>query len=558
MKIKILLMAMIILGLGVSAQIAPDKYYVQFTDKNDSPYSLNEPSEYLTQRALDRREKQNIKIDMYDIPVNPQYLTGVKNKGVTLLNATRWLNGVTIETDDPSLLDLVNSLPYVEEIFKMPNNPSLNKKAFFENEIIQQVFTPDYSLKWNTTSTYDYGKAEWQIEQIHGIGLHDAGYDGKGIVIAVLDGGFNGVLEHPVFDSIRSNGQILGTKDYVNGGDNVYTGSAHGKSVLSTIAANSPGVMVGTAPKASFWLLRTEDTDSENVIEEYNWISAAEYADSLGADVINSSLSYVGFDIPEWDHTYEDLDGNTAVSTIGADMATSKGIFVCNSAGNSGGGDFPWNGAPADADSVFSIGAVDSTGNKAGFSSIGPTTDGRIKPAVVALGAGTYVAYGIDVVGKGNGTSYSSPIIAGMTACLIQANPTIPVMQIQKAIKQSGTQRFNPDNLIGWGIPNYELANSVMTTLENQMATHEDLFRLWPNPLTNGNLNIEFAKDLKGEIKLVMMNATGSVLFAKEINLSSTSQKVELSGQIRHLASGVYFLKIIAGDRVEVKQIVKN
>ena len=561
MKSRFILFVLVLTSLQVFSQIDIDstKYYVQFTDKNNSPYSINEPEAFLTQRAIDRRDKQGISIVENDLPVNPQYLLGVKNKGVTLLNPTKWLNGVTIETDDPSLLELVNNLPYVLDVYKFPKSKEGYKKDFFEEEEIDQFIpSDDVSKKNGSATTYNYGLAELQINQINGVPLHEAGYDGKGVVIAVLDGGFSGVPEHYVFDSIWANNQILGTKDFVHPGGSVFTESGHGKSVLSTMAANAPGEMVGTAPKADYWLLRSEYVPTENVIEEYNWVSAAEFADSVGADVINSSLSYVDFDMPEWDHSYEDLDGNTAVSSRGADIAVSKGILVVNSAGNSGNSEFPYNGAPADADSVFSIGAVDTESNRASFSSIGPTADGRIRPVVMALGSGTTVAYGTDIIGSGSGTSYSSPIIAGMSACLIQANPNMKVMQIQAAIKESGNYSDNPDNYMGWGIPDYELANSIMTTIEKLPANSENLVHVWPSPFTSGNFTIQFAKEFTGKVDVELLSTTGNLLFKKTIKLNKGSDMIELSSSLNDLAVGIYFLRVIAGDRFEVERVVKQ
>lgn len=558
MKAKGLFLILVLFGFQLFSQIDENKYYVQFTDKNNSPYSLNQPEEFLTQRAIDRRDRQGISIIENDLPVNPQYLTGVKNKGVTLLNPTKWLNGVTIETDDPSLLPLISALPYVLDIYKFPKSKEGYKKDFFEVEEMETLTAEENLHKSKMATTYSYGQAELQIDQINGIPLHEAGYDGKGVVIAVLDGGFVGVNEHPVFDSIWANNQILGTKDFVHPGGSVFTESGHGKSVLSTMAANSPGEMIGTAPKADYWLLKSEYVTTENVIEEYNWVSAAEFADSVGADVINSSLSYVGFDMPEWDHSYEDLDGNTAVSTIGADIAVSKGILVVNSAGNSGNSEFPYNGAPADGDSVFSIGAVGADGLRAAFSSIGPTADGRIRPVVMAMGSGTIVAYGTEVVGPGSGTSYSSPIIAGMSACLIQANPNMKVMQIQAAIKQSGSYSSDPDNYMGWGIPDYELANSIMTTVEKLPADNGNLVRVWPNPFSSGNLNVKFTNEVSGQVDIQLLSATGNLLNSQSMKVSVNSNTVDLSSNLTGLPGGIYFLRVITDDKIEVKRIVKQ
>jgi len=303
-------------------------------------------------------------------------------------------------------------------------------------------------------------------------------------------------------------------------------------------------------------LLRPEYVLSENVVEEYNWVSAAEFADSVGADVINSSLSYVDFDMPQWDHPYSDMDGNTAVATIGADIAASKGILVHNSAGNSGGSAWPWNGAPADADNILSIGAVDGTGNYAGFSSIGPTFDGRIKPAVAAQGAGTIVAYGIEGIGPGSGTSYSSPVMTGMSTCLWQAYPEKSMMEIQQAIKESASQFNNPDNLLGWGIPDFADAWSILTTIERKLGADESLLYVYPNPFNN-TLSVEI-QDTAGEtVQLEIVGMTGELISSISIQLTSHSIVHQITG-LGQLPQGMYLLRVISNDRVGVKRIIKQ
>ena len=554
-QITLIVTTILFVGIQAIAQIAPNKYYIQFTDKNNSPYSIDNPQEFLTQRAIDRRNAHNIDIVANDIPVNTTYLQGVAAVGVDLLFATRWFNGVTIYTSNPLLIDEILALPYVESSRKLQNRYNPAKKAFFENESYGEALTESDLKNSNTSMGLDYGFSHGQIDQINGIPLHDQGFQGQGMVIAVLDGGFEGVVEHPVFDSLWANGQILGNKDFVHVGGNVFTESSHGKSVLSCMGANQPGEMIGTAPAASYWLLRSEDVITENLIEEYNWVSAAEFADSVGADVINSSLSYIDFDMPQWDHPYSDMDGNTAIATIGGDIAAGKGILVHNSAGNSGGGSWPWNGAPADGDSVFSIGAVDISDNRAGFSSIGPTFDGRIKPAVMALGAGATVAYGIINVGPANGTSFSSPIMAGMSTCLWQAYPEKNVMEIQQAIKESASQFNNPDNLMGWGIPNFESAGWILTTIERKLSEDESLVHVYPNPFKQ-SLNIEI-QDVAGEtLKLELISMTGELILSETVQLQSG--KVHAFGKLDQLVKGVYFLRIVSNDQVAVRRLVKQ
>jgi len=551
---NLIILAVLLFGLQSFATVAPNKYYNPFTDKNNSPYSIGQPEDFLTQRALDRRTTQDISIVENDIPVNPQYIQGVTDQGAEILNATRWLNGVTIYTTSSSVLGAIMDLPYVENVRALLDlNPGI-KKSFFEEEMVGDKL---YETTTRSADELDYGQADFQISQINGKPLHDEGYRGEGMVVAVLDGGFIDAEIHPVFDSLWINNQILGTKSFVNIGGSVFVESGHGKSVLSCMGANIPGVMVGTAPEASYWLLHSEDVKSENLIEEYNWISAAEFADSVGADVINSSLSYVGFDDPQWDHTYDDLDGNTAVATYGGDIATSKGILVCNSAGNSGNDEFPWNGAPADGDSVLSVGSVRNDNKRSGFSSIGPTADGRIRPVTMALGSNATVAYGDSGVATGSGTSFSSPIIAGMSTCLWQANPNMKVMDIYEAIKESGSQSNNPDNQMGWGIPDYALANSILTTVENRDKARLELVTVWPNPFTR-SLNIKFNIKTARGVKIELRNIEGTLLYHENLQINGIGQVTDLGWDWQNLPSGIYILLVKTSEGVEVERLIKQ
>lgn len=561
MKLNNLLFTLLLVcafGLTTYGQIAPDKYYIQFTDKNSSPYSIDQPQEFLSQRAIDRRTTQGIAIANNDLPVNPQYIQGVEDAGADILFPTKWLNGVTITTTSESVLQAIKELPYVANVRSLIGQENDEDKAFFENEDFGEKYRPEAGNQKSTASDYDYGWADTQIEQLNGTQLHDDGFRGESMVIAVLDGGFSGVVEHPVFDSLWANDQILGTKSFVNKGGSVFVESQHGMKVLSCMGANSPGAMIGTAPKASYWLLHTEDVKSENIIEEYNWVSGAEFADSAGADIINSSLSYVDFDDPQWDHVYEDFDGNTAPATKGADIAASKGILIFNSAGNSGNSEFPYNGAPADGDSVISVGAVDVDGNRASFSSIGPTSDGRIRPVIMGLGYGAAVAEGIEGISFGSGTSFSSPIIAGMSACLWQTKKEMKVMQVYQALKESGSTYSNPDNLMGYGIPNYEQARSVLTTVEYQVSEMDDLVNAFPNPFTHV-LNLTFNTNLNDDVRLELINPQGAMVYTQVINnIKGTEQSTSLSNVISELPNGIYFLKIISGDRFEVERLIKQ
>ena len=299
-----------------------------------------------------------------------------------------------------------------------------------------------------------YGGAYDQVYQLRVNELHDMGYDGTGVVIAVLDGGFVGTDIHECFDNMREEGRLLGIRDFVYGSESVYSQSAHGTSCLSTIAAYVPNTMVCTAPKASFYLIHTEDGEGENIVEEYNWVSGAEYADSLGVDVCTTSLGYIDFDIPEWDHPFAHFDGHTAPMTIGAEIAVSRGIICTNSAGNEGDGVCTL-GIPADAEHVLTIGAVDANGERAYFSSVGPTYDGRIKPDVMSQGEYCTVMNVDGTITHANGTSFASPILCGMVACYWQANPKKTAHQIMEEIRQRGNNVEHPNNVFGYGIPDF-------------------------------------------------------------------------------------------------------
>jgi serine protease AprX len=555
-KISFLIsLAFILLSGLVVAQIAPNTYYIQFSDKHDSPYSIYEPEEFLTQRAIERRQAQGISITEQDLPVNPFYLEAVAELGPTMLFPTKWLNGVTIYTTDPGILAAINELPFVVNIRSLAEGevPAQPKpKDFFANESITDGTIPAAKSTAGLPSI-NYGSGFNQIDQINGIPLHNAGYLGQGMVIALLDGGYTNTNVHPAFDSLLINGQILGTKDFVEPGGDVFTQSSHGTAVLSTIASNVPGQLVGTAPKAHFWLLRPEYVPTENLVEEYNWVSAAEFADSVGANIINSSLGYINFDMPQHNHPYSHMDGNTCIVTIGADIAASKGILVVNSAGNSGNNNqFPYIGAPADGFDVFSIGAVDANGLRASFSSIGPTFDLRIKPDVMARGLGAAVASGSSGFGSANGTSFSSPIIAGMSACLWQANPDFTNMEIKQAIMLSGNFAHNPDIYMGHGIPNYEMANANLTSLRNQKENKNNLIRLYPNPFAHQITVIAMDTAIH---KIQVYDIDGRMLFNIEHKLQPEK---ELEKLLPGLRSGVYVVHVFGNFNQQVLKVVKG
>jgi serine protease AprX len=553
---KFLTFLIILLSTQISAQIAPGKYFVQFTDKNNTPYSLSNPLEFLTERAIQRRENQAIPLVENDLPVNPAYLQGVAQTGASILFPSKWLNGVTIQTSSQAVLNAIAALPYVSGmrgLFEEPLKQKIKEKIFFENESISNSLKPEVSED-KSGSFFDFGTGFTQINQINGIPLHTAGFRGHGMVMALLDGGYSGVDTHIAFDSIRLSGQILGTKDFTEPGGSVYNQSSHGTAVLSTIASNRPGQLIGTAPKASFWLLRPEFVATEHVIEEYNWVSAAEFADSVGVDVINSSLGYIDFDFPQWNHPYNHMDGNTCVVTIGADIASSKGILVVNSAGNSGSNSsFPYIGAPADGFSVFSIGAVNGSGVRASFSSVGPTFDGRIKPDVMAMGAGTAVTgSGSTGFSFSNGTSFSSPVLAGMATCLWQAKPDYTNLQIKQAIMMSADNSANPNVTYGHGIPDFMIAYSILTSIDTGDNPQVKLIDIYPNPFSTSIL-VYFRDSRMVNVKVY--DIQGRLQLQGEYD---SFQTTSLQSALLELHSGMYMIHAKAGNSVQKIKIIKN
>lgn len=532
MKNIFLVAFLLISGIAFS-QVAPNYYAIKFTDKDNNEYSLENPEEFLTQRSIDRRTSQDIAYDLTDLPMTDSYIQQVAEIGVEVKRRVKWINTILVKTGNASLIDEILELPFVEHATKIVDEnafPPVKPKNFFEVEKTWPEEVLNISQE-KSASELNYGQAYEQIDLINGIPLHDMGYQGQGMVIAVLDGGFFGVDERIVFDSLWENNQILGARDFASEENNAYSGSTHGTKVLSTMAANWPGQMVGTAPKADYWLLRTEYTDYENIIEEYNWLVGAAFADSVGADIINSSLGYTTYDDPNMDHSWADLDGNTAIVTIGADLAAKKGILPVNSAGNEGNSSWMYISHPADGDSVFAIGATNIYGEIVGFSSRGYPLDPRIKPNICAVGSGTTVADAYsDYITTSNGTSFSSPTIAGMTACLWQANPGFTNQDIMNALQFSASQASSPDKVYGYGIPDYEAANAIVGIEKPDIE--ESAVSLYPNPVKEVlNFDRIFEKT-----ELTIFDISGKEVY--NTNLSGSQL------DIGFLPDGFYLLKL--------------
>lgn len=430
--------------------------WVFFKDKPKADDFLSNPSTMLSAKALERRAKQGIDLDEKDVPIEESYYNTVKSVfGITVLAKSKWLNAIHIQAPQFIIETLVNQNDFISKV-EYADKSLNNEKRNFR---VQKRNVEPHNKFEKVTEDFTYGETETQIKMLKADVLHKKGFTGKGIVIAVIDAGFPNVNTLDAFKRLRDNNQILGGYDFVERNTNFYVGNAHGTHVLSTIAGyikSSEINFVGTAPNASFYLFRTENANKEEIIEESLWVEAAEKADSLGIDIINTSLGYNTFDNAQHSHTYADLNGKTAFISKGAEIAASRGMIVINAAGNEGDSEWKYVNVPADAASVLAVGAVTKAGNVVNFSSKGPTFDGRIKPDVSALGSSSAIIHYTGTVVKSSGTSFASPITAGAVACLWQAYPNKTASEIIQQIKKGSHKYKTPDNNYGYGIPDFE------------------------------------------------------------------------------------------------------
>ena len=515
---------------------AQETYFVRFRDKGHSPYSLERPQEYLSERALERRLRQQIDIDSTDLPVTPAYVEQLADAGAQVLYPLRWLNGAVVRADG-AVASAIAALPHVVGIELVRKNAGAKSKKS----------TQDIAVN----DSYSYGYAQKQIEQLGGHRLHQQGFTGEGYVIAVLDAGFLHVDVHPVFDGMRLAGRLLGTRDFVNPQSSIYEENSHGAQVLSTMVGLIPGQMIGTAPQAQYWLIRTEDDATEQPIEEYNWIAGAELADSVGADVVNTSLGYNTFDDDSHNHTYADLDGQTTPITIGANMAASKGMLMVVSAGNEGSNDWHYIAAPADSPDVLTVGAVDEQGRVSYFSSRGPSADGRIKPDVCAMGVNaTVMARATTGLSQNSGTSFSGPIVAGLMACLWQAYPNLRPAELIEMVRSSASHYSNPNNDIGYGIPNF--ARAIGLSVPTNSINTEAL-TIFPNPAHNMvTARLPFA--YTASVQVAIASVMGHCVQSQKVVANQGLLQIELPS---HMAQGVYMLSVKVDGVTYVAKFIK-
>ena len=548
---RLALLICVATAIQVVAQIGPDTYWVQFTDKDATPYSIGEPEQFLSARSIARRQAQGISIDETDLPVDPGYISAVLATGsVQLVNRSKWFNAITIRSTDALALDAIGQLPFVSTV-------RATRRLMLESPLPREKFTLEAppSMMLRGGQPEDYGLSWNQIFIHNGHLLHAFDAKGQGMLIGVLDSGFEDADSLAAFADLRAREGIVLTRDMVNHDGDVYDDHWHGRSVLSCMTGILPGYLQGTAPMADYALVRTEEVAFEMVVEEDNWVAGAELLDSLGCDVLNTSLGYTTFDDSLLDHTYEQLDGLTTRITIAAGMASQKGMIPVQSAGNNGWSPWHYISAPADANDILAVGAVGNQGQFAGFSGWGPSADGRVKPDVMAVGWG---AIGLrlegDSVASINGTSFSSPIMAGLVACLWQLHPERSAHDVMDAVRRSAHLWLAPNDSMGYGIPDFMVAHAwleLTAGVEDPVGSSGMLVS--PNPFEQG-IRIAAPGARDGLARIVIIDALGRT--AAENSIMMRSESAGLSG-LESLSPGTYLFRLVKDGRVWSARAVK-
>ena len=535
--------------------LAQEDAWVFLKDKPNTATFISSPLTMLSQRALDRRTRQNISLDSKDVPIEVTYYTQIKNTtGITVLAKSKWLNALHVHGTQSEINSLKTTFTFVDKIEFA--NRSLNAKGKNANPVITKK-----NKILEETANYNYGNAENQATMLKADFLHQQGYTGNGMYIAVIDAGFPHVNTLEAFKRARDNNQILGGYDFVKRSNDIYVVeldpnnnsniiNKHGTNVFSTIAGYLDGVFVGTAPDASYYLFRTEDPVNEVPLEESLWVEAAERADSLGVDVINTSLGYsVYFDETKYNYSYSNMDGKTAFISRGAAIGALKGMILVNSAGNEGNDPWKYMNAPADVENILSIGAVNASKEIASFSSFGPTSDNRIKPDVSAQGSSSYVINVYTGVPRtGNGTSFSSPIMAGVVACFWQAFPNLTNLQIMQRIRESSDRYNTPHEQYGYGVPNFQDAYNATLSIDKQSFVNST--SVYPNPTTS-NFTIQTSITDLSSVKLQIFNVIGKRVY-KQNGLNSKTINVSF------LKNGIYILQIQHNNQQKTLKLIKR
>ncbi len=538
---KILICCLVINSVSLFAQ--QKDYFILFKDKPTSEFTVGNPAAFLTERAISRRTVQKIPLTEQDLPVNRAYIDEIR-RITPVRYSSKWLNGVLVRATDAQLNQIKTKSFFAGLLW----GGDLKNTAFTNEAFAKK-------LKFEETSVTDFGFSDTQNKMLGLDKMHEAGFLGEGILVGLFDSGFQNAPNLTIFKSLYESNRLTASWDFVSDELNVANDHSHGTNVLSILAANQSGIFVGAVPKASFVLYRTEDVFSETRIEELYWLLAAERADSLGVDVINSSLGYYNFDNPAQNYKISDLNGNTTLITRAADWAASKGIIVVTSAGNEGRNTWQRITAPADADSVLAVAAVTANQAYVAFSSIGPSADGRIKPEVAAMGSATTVGRPNNSVGTSNGTSFSSPLIAGLAAGIKQAFPTFSAMKIRELIIRSSSQYDNPDEFLGFGVPNFERVRELADFEQIVQDSGETLF-IYPNPVSKESSLKAIVTD--SEIAVPLVVKIYDSVGRKVLEVSSQSLSFSVDSEINLLPAGSYFLSVESTNKTISKRFIKQ
>lgn len=516
--------------------------YVQLRDKEQSQYTLGHPEAFLSPKALERRRQQHIPIAPNDIPVSGAYVRQIAP--LCRIAATlRWTNGLLIRTDDISVVTRIEAFPFVSSVKVLSRGGANTMYKALDAPLISKAAPP-------TTDSTFYGAATRQTTMIHLDRLHGLGYWGDSVVIAIMDAGFLYADSSHYMRRVFEEGRLLYTWNFVFDTFEVYgnpRANPHGEETFSCIAANVPYKIVGTAPNAQFMLFQTEDNRSETIAEEYYWAAAAERADSIGADVFSTSLGYTTFDQSDSadSHTYADMTGHTTPIARAVNTAASKGIIVVNSAGNEGANAWHYIATPGDADSGVTVGAVAPSAQIASFSSRGPNASGQVKPDVCAQGAPANLVSPSNTIIANYGTSFSGPITAGAFACLRQAFPSVPNMELVDIVRQSCTQYTHPDADYGYGIPDFGLAYDKLKELYPQdTLTYVNYTRVFPNPFTS-TLKIVMTDLLHDSLNTAeLYDISGQKVWSGSAQTITFTNNIWEIAPPANLAAGVYILSI--------------
>ena len=523
-----------------------DYYAIHFKFKPQDNYSLDEPSGFLSNKALERKARFSLEPDSLDMPVSQRYISDIQPFILDNLYNTNWLNAAIVLAD-PAQIPLISGLPFVEKVVYVKPGSHVSGRM----ERTKDKFR---DLETNVSPAGQRVAFESQNAMLGVEKMHEAGFKGRNVTIAVFDAGFQGVDTLSAFKNIYAAGRMVGTRNFVNPDlDNVHTSHQHGTNVLSLIGADIPSQMVAGAPEASYILCLTEDVRTEFIIEEYNWVRAAEYADSLGVDIINSSLGYLDFDDPRMDYTADDLDGETAIITQGANIASDKGILVVNSAGNYGRRGLSSIVAPADARGMLSVGGVNQEEERADFSSQGPTADGRIKPELAALGQSVYLLGPNGQAYLSQGTSFAAPQIAALAAGLWEAKPEWSKDELIDYLLRSSSQSDAPDNQIGHGIPDFMKAyyGEILSvpTLREPVE-----WSLYPNPMIGNELFIRFGNEEMAHFTL--FDISGREMIRLDLSRASTREPFFI--QLPNLIAGIYVVEIRSAAGVKRERVIRR